>query len=164
VRYKLLFTKISNFHSGSVIKRGTTYMYNSSYGTCAQRIYIQLVLVKHAGGSDFTLVNDMEPYKTIPPQRVASRRIASRNIRVASLHRSHVRLIKKMKLVLYVPFFSFHLTSHLTSLWYRAINNVCRNFARRAARSKGYATPDGHVSANRTGIHKDEQDLNRWAL
>ena len=60
-------------------------------------------------------------------------------------------------------FFSSHLISHLTSLRHRAINNVCRivGFARRAARSKGYATPDGHVSANRTGIHKGEQGLNR---
>lgn len=37
------------------------------------------------------------------------------------------------------------------------------SFAYRAARSKGYATPDGHVSATRTGIHEDGQGLDRRA-
>jgi len=49
--------------------------------------------------------------------------------------------------------------------WYRqgARLITCVGFAYRAARSKGYAIPDGHVSASRTGIHEDGQGLDRWA-
>lgn len=62
-----------------------------------------------------------------------------------------------MKLVLYVSFFFFSF-----KVLARATNNVCRvGFAYRAACSKGYATPDGHVSASRTGIHEDAQGLDR---
>jgi len=49
------------------------------YVTVHAHLRIQLALVKRAGGSDFTLFNDTEPYATIRTamaRRVASHRVA----------------------------------------------------------------------------------------
>lgn len=70
---------------------------------------------------------------------------------------------EKMKFVLYDPFFppvpqNWRLIVHaLRRVERRAINNSSRRFLHVGfiARSKGYATPDGHVSASGTGFHED---------
>lgn len=108
-----------------------------------------------------TVCNDTHRTHSEAARRVASRRIASRSL-ASSLS---CLPDKKNEVGFVCSFFSSHPSVLLcTRARAHAINNVCRvGFAYRAARSKGYATPDGHVSASRTGIHEDRQGLDRRA-
>lgn len=87
--------------------------------------------------------------------------------RVISLRRFHVRLVKKWSSFCMNLFFppvprNWRLIVRaLQPLERRAINNLSRRFLHVGfmARSKGYATPDGHVSASGTGFHEDGRSV-----
>lgn len=83
--------------------------------------------------------------------------------RIASLRRFHVRLVKKWSsfcMNLFFPSVPRNwclIVRALQPLERRAINNLSGRFLHVGfvARSKGYATSDGHVSASGTGFHED---------
>lgn len=132
--------------------------------TVHAHLQIQLALVKRTGGSGFTLVNGAEPYATIrsayaQPRR-ASSRVASRRVASRSLASPPSCSPDGKNEVGFVCSFFFFSSLNWPSARAGAISNVCRvGFTYRAARWKGYAIPDGHVSASRTGIHEDGQGL-----
>lgn len=116
---------------------------------------------ERAGGSGFSSVNDMERTgvrnrRYVPRRRCASPFSCSPD--------------EKIKFVLYDSFFLSSLCptdpriSHFVN-WPTRTKDADVRASRGLSliRPKGYTTPDGHVSAGRTGIHEDGQGSNRGA-